>query len=62
MASAVKEAGTAMYTPSGPKPAGTASSQPSGSWPSQKQKKFNRVGVQVSPAPLKVPSRHMPAA
>src|SRR5687767_10479896 len=57
-----KETGTAMYTPSAPSCAGPASAQASGTWPSQKQKKLSRVGVQVSPAPLNAPSKHIPAA
>src|SRR5690349_14957884 len=56
------EMGTAMKMPVGPNPSGLASTQASGTWPSQKQKKLRRVGVQVSPAPLKAASRHMPAA
>ena len=55
-ASTENEIGTAMKTPSAPSPAMSARIHASGTWPSQKQKKFRRVGVQVSPAPLNADS------
>lgn len=51
-ASTENEIGTAMNTPSAPSPTMSARIHASGTCPSQKQKKFRRVGVQVSPAPL----------
>src|SRR5688572_3671868 len=61
-ASTENDTGTEMKTPIAPSPTISASSHASGTWPSQKQKKFRRVGVHVSPAPLNAPSKHMPAA